>query len=75
MKKGCNILIFPLISYASARQDWVDLEQSLRVFGFQEVAFPVTGKSNSGPSFHFRGRFTEKDMAGIRSALQSHESQ
>jgi hypothetical protein len=43
--------------------------------GIKEVAFLVAGKDGSGLFFHFRGHFTEKDMASIQSVLQSHDSQ
>ena len=43
--------------------------------GMKEVAFLVAGKDGSGLFFHFRGHFTEKDMASIQSVLQSHDSQ
>jgi hypothetical protein len=83
----------------SARQEWTDLEQSLKqdqfdelltvrkgsdrmrllskdeAAGIKEVAFLVAGNDGSGLFFHFRGHFTEKDMAGIQSAFQSHDSQ
>jgi hypothetical protein len=83
----------------SARQEWTDLEESLKqdrfeelltirkgsdrvrllskdaAAGVKEVAFLVAGKDGSGLFFHFRGHFTEKDMAGIQSAFQSHDSQ
>jgi hypothetical protein len=43
--------------------------------GMRQVAFLVAGKDGSGLFFHFRGHFTEKDMASIQSVLQSHDSQ
>ena len=43
--------------------------------GMKQVAFLVAGKDGSGLFFHFRGHFTEKDMASIQSVLQSHDSQ
>lgn len=43
--------------------------------GMKEVAFLVAGKEGGGLFFHFRGTFTEKDMATIESFLQSHDSQ
>jgi hypothetical protein len=43
--------------------------------GMKEVAFLVAGKDNSGLFFHFRGHFTDKDMASIQAVLQSHDNQ
>ena len=41
----------------------------------KQMAFLVAGKDGSGLFFHFRGHFTEKDMARIQTSLQEHESQ
>jgi hypothetical protein len=41
----------------------------------KQMAFLVAGKEGSGLFFHFRGHFTEKDMARIQSSLQEHDSQ
>ena len=41
----------------------------------KQIAFLVAGKEGSGLFFHFRGHFTEKDMARIQSSLQEHDSQ
>jgi hypothetical protein len=41
----------------------------------KQMALMVAGKEGSGLFFHFRGHFTEKDMARIQSSLQEHDSQ
>ena len=43
--------------------------------GIKELAFLVAGKEGGGLFFHFRGAFTEKDLACIQSAIQDHDSQ
>jgi len=55
--------------------DRVKLLSKEAAAGIKEVAFLVAGKDGSGLFFHFRGHFTEKDMASIQSLLQSHDSQ
>ncbi len=43
--------------------------------GIKEVAFLVAGKEDSGLFFHFRGHFTEKDLAAMQTFLQNHDCQ
>jgi hypothetical protein len=41
----------------------------------KQIAFLIAGKEGSGLFFHFRGQFTEKDMASLQTSLQSPDSQ
>ena len=43
--------------------------------GIKEIALLVAGQEDGGVFFHFRGHFTEKDLAAMQTLLQEHDSQ